>query len=240
MSEEYSFPPFEEKFGKFIEKFGIKKMETYNGKDITGLWDMKGGSLTWSLKYLYSAPKIEKIVYGVQSYQDKLMTYTLSIWPLDEYALPIYSFFWAENKNGSYFLADFYPTKDSILDLEYLDYYFEPLRDAYSKALDDFDKKNERDPIWFQPLASTFYITADFGPSTKILQDRIMETGLDYLQVYYDLWEKEEPRDPEYMKDMLIRKKAIRKCLQINDIGGPMLEKAVGKELADLSLEALF
>ena len=130
-------------------------------------------------KNKHQVPKLEKIVYGVQSYMDKLMTYTLSIWPEDNYALPIYSFFWAENKNGSYFLCDLYPTKDCILDLDYLNYYYGPLHDAYLDALEDFDKKNDRNPIWFQPLASTFYITGDFSPSTKEMQDKIMKIGMD-------------------------------------------------------------
>ena len=62
MSDKYTFPEYEENLTKVIEKFGGEKMETYNGKDVKPLWDMKGGSLQWSFKYLYSAPKLEKIV----------------------------------------------------------------------------------------------------------------------------------------------------------------------------------
>ena len=81
MASEFTFPPYEEKVTPLIEKFGIEKMETYDGDDIRPLWNMTGGALTSSFKYLYAAPKLEKIVLGVQSYRDKLKTYTLSIWP---------------------------------------------------------------------------------------------------------------------------------------------------------------
>ena len=240
MAEEYSFPPFEERIKELFDKFGATKMETYKGKDITGLWDMKGGSLTWSWKYLFTAPKIEKIVYGIQSYKDKLMTYTLSIWPEDQYALPVYSFFWAESQKASYFLMDLYPTQDGILDLDYLDQYMIPFEDVYEKALEDFGLKNARNPLWFLALASPYYITGDFTPSTKESQNRVIETCLDYLEIYHQLWTKEEPRDEEYMKSLLVRKKAIRDTLKEFDVGGPMLEAAVGKEMADLTLDALF
>ena len=43
-------------------------METYNGEDVTPLWDLKGGPLLWSYKYLYEAPKLEKIAITVQSF----------------------------------------------------------------------------------------------------------------------------------------------------------------------------
>jgi hypothetical protein len=42
------------------------------------------------------------------------------------------------------------------------------------------------------------------------------------------------------MKPLVARKEAMRKCLKDNDPGGFMLEKAVGKEMADLHLEVLF
>ncbi len=35
MAKEYSFPPYGEEVSKVIEKFGGKKMETYDGDDIT-------------------------------------------------------------------------------------------------------------------------------------------------------------------------------------------------------------
>jgi hypothetical protein len=115
-----------------------------------------------------------------------------------------------------------------------------PLEEAYEKGLQDFSKKVVRDPHWFKALVSPFYITADFTPSTKESQGRVIETKVDYLEQYLQLWKNEEPGDPEYMKPLVARKEAIRKCLKENDPGGFMLEKAVGKEMADLHLEVLF
>jgi hypothetical protein len=87
MAEAYSFPPFEEEMKKIVDKFGGKRMETYRGEDITPLWDLKGEGLPWSYKYLYTAPKLEKIVFAVQSFRDKLMSYATGIWPDDVHHL---------------------------------------------------------------------------------------------------------------------------------------------------------
>ena len=138
MTEEYSFPPFEEEIKNLLDKFGGERMETYQGEDITPLWDLKGEGLPWSYKYLYTAPKLEKIVFAVQSFRDKLMSYGASIWPDDEHALPIFSSYWAESAKGSYFIVDFYPTADCICDIPYMEQYLEPLEDGFIKGMDYF------------------------------------------------------------------------------------------------------
>jgi len=223
-----------------IEKFGIEKLETYKGKDVTKLWDMKGGGMAWSYKYLYSAPKLEKIVCSVQSFRDKLMCYTTIIWPDDNHALPAYSSFWAESAKGSYMLIDLYPTVDCIMDLPHMEHYLTPLEDAYDKGVKNFPEKPTRDPDWWRAFASPYAITADFGPSTKQTQENILSLAIDYLEVYHSLWEKDEPRDAEYMKKLNERKQAIRQNLKDKDPGGLMLENSVGHEMTELTLEVLF
>ena len=240
MAEEYSFPAYEEKMKELVETFGGTKMKSYKGEDMTRLWDMKGKGISWSYKYLYAAPKLEKIVFSAQSYRDKLMTYTTLAWPDDQHALPVYSSFWAESAKGSYFIVDFYPTPDCICDSAYMEQYLDPLEDIYSRGTNDFPEKSSRDPSWFRAFASPYYITADFGPSTKESQDKLLGLTIDYLKIYYSLWEKDTPRDADYMKRLIERKQAIRQNLKDKDPGGLMMENAVGKELTELSLLALF
>ena len=138
MAEEYYFPPYEKDMAKALQKFGVKRMETYKGVDITPLWDLKGTGLPWSYKYLYSAHKLEKIVLAVQSFRDKLMSYATIIWPDDQHALPVYSSYWAESARGTYFIIDFYPLADCICDIPYLEKYLEPLEDVYSRGKKKF------------------------------------------------------------------------------------------------------
>jgi len=240
MAEEYSFPPYGEELLKAIEKFGGKKMETYNGEDVTPLWDLKGGPILWSYKYLYSAPKLEKIVITVQSFRDKLMSYATLIWPDDVHALPIYSSFWAESAKGSFFIIDFYPTADCICDIPYMEKYLEPLEDVFAAGKKHFPNLSGRDPNWFRAMVSPYYINADFHPSTKDKQDRLLALTLDYLNTYYSLWEKDEPCDKEYMKRLNERKMAIRQNLREKDPGGIMIEQAVGKEISELNFRAAF
>ena len=240
MSEEYSFPEYGEALQKIIDMFGATKLETYKGKDITPLWDLKGGSLLWSYKYLYAAPKLDKIVITVQSFRDKLMTYGTMIWPDDEHALPVYSSFWAESAKGCYFLVDLYPTADCICDIPYMKQYLEPLEDVYDKGKKVFPGISNRDPNWFRAMISPYYINADFHPSTKEKQNQLMDITIEYLKIYHGLWEKDVQRDQEYMHRLNERKEAIRTNMLEKDPGGFMIEQAVGKELAELSLWAIF
>jgi Ferredoxin-dependent bilin reductase len=241
MSEEYTFPPYDEEISKILKKFGGERMETYNGEDVTPLWDLKGEGLAWSFKYLYAAPKLEKIVHAVQSYKDKLMVYGTIIWPDDTHALPIYSAFWAESAKGSFFLLDYYPIADCICDIPYMEKYLEPLEDIFNKGIEYYsDQGPGRNPNWYRALLSPYAIAADIFPGTKKDQSRILELMTGYLNVYHSLWEKDESRDPEYMKTLIARKEAMRKNLRDKDPGGFMMEKAVGEKVAELSIKAYF
>ena len=185
MSEDYTFPPYDEEVSKVLKKFGGKRMETYNGEDVTPLWDLKGEGLPWSYKYLYAAPKLEKIVISVQSYREKLLTYMTIIWPDDEHALPIYSAFWAESAKGSFFLLDFYPTADCICDIPHMEKYLEPLEDIFHKGIEYFPNQGPgRNPNWYRALVSPHSLTGDFFPGTKEQQKQILELVTGYLNVY--------------------------------------------------------
>jgi len=164
----------------------------------------------------------------------------LNIWPDDQHAMPIFSSFWAESEKGSYFILDFYPTADCICDIPYMEHYLEPLEDFYNEAKKHYPGVSTRDPNWFRAMVSPYYINADFHPSTKDHQDRLLKLTLDYFRVYHSLWEKDEPRDPAYMKRLIERRQAIRTNMIEKDPGGIMVEHAVGKELAELSIKALF
>lgn len=240
MAEDYTFPPYGEETAKIIEQFGGTKMTTYKGMDVTPLWDLKGGPILWSYKYLYAVPKLDKIAVTVQSFKDKLMCYALNIWPDDEHALPIFSSFWAESEKGSYFILDFYPTADCICDIPYLEHYLDPLEEVYTEAKKHYPGVSNRDPNWFRAMVSPYYINADFHPSTKEHQDRLLRYTLEYLKIYHRLWEQDKPRDAAYMRRLIERREAIRKNMIEKDPGGIMVEHAVGKELAELSIKALF
>jgi hypothetical protein len=83
-------------------------------------------------------------------------------------------------------------------------------------------------------------LTGDID-SSRENQERILGLTLEYLKIYVDLWKKDEPRPLENMKELNARKEAIRMTFQAKDsIGDMMLSKAIGKELAHLSLITQF
>ncbi len=240
MTEEYTFPAYAEKMQPLVERFGGTKMETYKGEDVTRLWDMKGGGIFWSYKYLYAVPKLEKLLFSVQSYRDKLLTYTTIAWPDDEHALPIYSSFWAESAKGSFFIVDLYPTADCVCDIPYMETYLDPLEDIYDRSVEDYPNKPKRDLSWFRTFSSPYDIRLDLPESTRQSREKLLKLTTDYFECYYDLWKKDEPRDAGYMQKLNHRKQAIRTIMTERDPGGAMLESALGTELAELSLRALF
>ncbi len=77
-------------------------------------------------------------------------------------------------------------------------------------------------------------------PAQKQTQENILSLASDYLEVYYDLWKKDEPADAAYLERLRERKQAIRQNLKDKDPGGLMLENSVGHELTELTLEVLF
>jgi len=240
MSEEqHAFPPYEEKMREALKPFNGKVMDFYQGKDIRPLQDLKGKNME-SSKYLYRAPKLDKISFAVHNFKGMLMSYGVIIWPDDEHALPTFSSYWAESAKGSYFIIDFYPPVDCIVDTEYMEHYLAPLEDLYEKGAKLFPERFGRSPDWFRALVSPYCLTADFAPSTKKTQDAILELTLGYLAVYIDLWKKDELRDPAYMKPLIQRRSAIKTTFIKNDPGVKMMELAVGYEMAEISIKISF
>jgi hypothetical protein len=168
------------------------------------------------------------------------MSNALMIWPDDDHALPVFSSYWAESAKGSFFIIDFYPLADCIRDLPYLEKYLALLEDIYGRGMEQFPPSNVRSENWFRAASSPYLITTE-ADATKENQERLMSLTLDYLKVYTDLWKNESPGPPEYMKELNARKEAIRKTFEARDsIGDVMLTRAIGKELAHLSLITQF
>ena len=240
MSEEkYTFPPYEEKTKEALKPFNGEVMDSYLGHDIRPFKNLNGKNME-SSKYLYKAPGLEKISTAVHNFKGMLMSYGVIIWPDDEHVLPTFSSYWAESAKGSYFIIDFYPPVDCIMYPEYVEQYLAPLEDLYEKGAKIFPERFGRSPEWFRSLVSPYCLTADFAPSTKETQDAIMELTLGYLDIYIDLWKKDEPRDPAYMKPLIQRRNAIKKVFVENDPGAKMVQVAAGHEMAELSIRLSF
>ncbi len=240
MSEEhYTFPPYEGKMREALKPFNGEVVDSYKGMDVRPLQSLQGKNMD-SFKFLYKAPKLDKIVFTIHRFKEMLMSYATIIWPDDEHALPIFQSYWAESAKGSYFIIDFYPTADCIVDTDYMAHYLAPLEDFYEKGVKIFPDRPGRSSDWFRALISPYCLNADFAPSTKKTQDAIIELTMGYLAIYIDLWKKDEKRDPAYMKLLNQRKEAIRKNFKEKDPGAKMMELAVGHEMAELSLKAIF
>jgi hypothetical protein len=65
MSEEqYTFPPYEEKMREALKPFNGEVVDSYKGMDVRPLQSLKGKNMD-SFKFLYKAPKLDKIGIGL-------------------------------------------------------------------------------------------------------------------------------------------------------------------------------
>jgi len=75
------------------------------------------------------------------------------------------------------------------------------------------------------------------------VEDRkqIKDVVIAYAKVYLELLEKAEPiQDPEYQKEVEIRRKAIQKYFRDLDPGGEVLKKIFGDEGEKLIVSLIF
>ncbi len=240
MSDIFEFPPYEKEISSLLEQFNATKLDTYRGHELSTFENITGGSMNNSICRLYKAPKLEKIVFSLQKFREKLECYTFCLWPDDSHGLPIFSTFWAEGIKSSYFMVDFYPTADCVCNFPYLEQYLEPLEDRYDQAKKIYPMNSWRDPNWSRFICSPYYISSEVEPSSKESQEQIFDIIKSYINIYHELWEKDEPREADYMKRLIERREGIRKILYEFDPGGPMMENALGPVMAKSYLRLIF
>ncbi|MBI5375866.1 MAG: hypothetical protein HZA77_10555 [Candidatus Schekmanbacteria bacterium] len=165
----------------------------------------------------FKSEKIEKIAYGRY-----LMTGVeingVSIIPADNYDLPIFACNLSSTPRGINMDVDFYGTKDPIVNYNYLEKYYSPLKETYDEFLKLAQVKPlESDFFWSRTMRSPYFIKGlcpepDSAPFINLSMKRLIK--------WLDLWKEAQPVKDEAEAGLIKKRKSmIRKVTAEGDPG---------------------
>jgi len=184
-------------------------------KEAESISQLKGNVIKGSIN-CYSAQKLEKITFVQLELVKKYYGNIITIWPADEYALPILIISMDENPSATHFFLDCMSLADCVMDSSYRKRYLDPLEPAWKKYkfirdLPNFPDYEVNLYSWMRAISSPYLITRRVPPNKpKGIRDDLIRLGVDYLKIYLDMWKNAEPHDRQYMNLLNQRKANIR------------------------------
>jgi hypothetical protein len=176
---------------------------------------LKGNVIKGSM-YCYQAKKLEKIALIQLELVEKYYGNIITIWPADEYALPILIISMDESPGATHFFVDCMPLADCVTDSTYLENYLDPLEPVWKKCkfirdLPNFPDYEVNLYSWMRATASPYIITRRVPPNKpKGIREDLIKLGVDYIKVYIDMWKSAEVQEPGYMNTLNQRKATLR------------------------------
>ena len=235
--EGFKFAPYVETMTKAIQPLNPVLVDIYEGIDITDIRDFKTDRISVQVK-VYKADKIDKISISRIEIFGLFCGCGCSITGDERHALPTYTSDWDENPKTNHIITDLLPAADCGADIEYRQQYLDPLEPIYKKYKD----MPGLEPItlaWFRALQSPYIITGRPPHVPEELNRMALQCQVDYLNVFLELWKKDQPRDKEYMKPLISRRSVARNQLRHNDPGEGPLTKMLGHKMAEKILTAV-
>ena len=186
-----------------------------DAEEMKRIAQLKGNVIKGTINY-YGAQKLEKIALVRLELVEKYYGNIVTIWPADEYALPILIISMDENPNATHFFVDCIPLADCVMDPSYLEEYLDPLEPVWKqykfiRDLPNFPEYEVNLYSWMRATASPYLITRRVPPhKPKGIREDLIRLGVDYLEVYIDMWRKAKPQDQSYMSSLNQKKGRIR------------------------------
>ena len=168
---------------------------------------LKGNAIKGSIT-CYRAEKLEKISLVQLELVGKYYGNIITVWPADEYALPILIISMDENPSATHFFVDCMPLADCVMDSTYLKSYQDPLEPAWKhykfvRDLPNFPDYEVNLYSWMRAIASPYLITRRVPPNKPNgIRGDLLRLGVDYLKIYLNMWKKAEPLDQQYMNSL--------------------------------------
>jgi hypothetical protein len=184
-------------------------------KESENISRLKGNAIKGSIT-CYSAEKLEKISLVQLELVGKYYGNIITVWPADEYALPVLIISMDENPSATHFFVDCMPLADCVMDSSYLKSYQDPLEPAWKhykfvRDLPNFPDYEVNLYSWMRAIASPYLITRRVPPNKpKGIRENLIRLGVAYLKIYLNMWQNAEPHDQPYMNLLNQRKTAIR------------------------------
>lgn len=207
-----------EKLFKEIEK-ELSPEEIFPFQDLTE-FEAKGKNgevvLKGKVKH-FKSDKAEKIAYGNYTMSGVEIN-GVSIIPDDKYDIPIYACNLSCTPKGINMDVDFYGTKDPILNYDYLERYYSPLKATYDEFLGlEQVKPLESDFFWSRTMRSPYWIK---GLCPEADSEDFIALSLKRMMLWLELYKSAEPvNNPDEAKLIKERKAMIRKITAEGDPG---------------------
>jgi len=210
---------------------------------------LKGDVIKGSI-HCYRANKVEKMTIVHLMLVERYYGIIFTIWPADDYALPILTISTDESPDANHFFVDCIPLADCVNDTAYLEKYIDSFEPAWKKYkfirdLPNFPAYEVNLYSWMRAMGSPFLITRRVPPDKpKGIRNDLISMGLDYLKRYLELWKKAEPEDQEYMRMLNQRKTKIRQLFRAGrDPDGKFWwkgERYLGPELTGILISTCY
>jgi hypothetical protein len=184
-------------------------------KEAESIAQLKGNVIKGSIT-CYRAQKLEKITFVQLELVKKYYGNIITIWPADEYALPILIISVDENPSATHFFVDCMSLADCVMDTSYRKSYLDPLEPAWKKYkfirdLPNFPDYEVNLYSWMRAISSPYLITRRVPPNKpKGIRGDLIRLGVDYLKIYLDMWKNAKLHDRQYMNSLNQRKAKIR------------------------------
>ena len=165
----------------------------------------------------YKADKIEKLAYG--KYVMKGVEINgISIIPDANYDLPVFACNLSSTAKGINMDVDFYGTKDPIVNYDYLEKYYSPLKESYDEFLKlEKVKPLESDFFWSRTMRSPYFIK---GLCPEPASAPFIALSTKRISKWLQLWKAAKPlQDPAEVELIKKRLAMIRKVTAEGDPG---------------------
>jgi len=196
----------------------LKTVHALDGREVGGI-------------QVFTGEKIEKMVIAEMSLAPG-MSYTLiSIKPTVQYNVPRFGANYMEMPEKIQFDVDLYPAVDLVLYPEYLDKYYENLKDIYAseKKASYFEWKLS-DHSWMRAMTSPYYFMSG---TNRENEDKVHTLIYVYADAWMIMWKEAGPVLEEASKEIQHRRDIALKTLLEREPERHLLENIFGKELTD-------
>ncbi len=214
MQEGIRWTPYLEKMQEHIDKLRLCDLKEWNGHDLAPVRTFKTARIEGGFK-AFSTEKVDKIGIGICKLNQELYCGLCTIFPDNDYDLPIFISSWVEREKEISLLIDFMPTVDTLVDEEYRRKYLEsvqPLWEKYAKLPGICPEENDD----IRSLCSIIYTAAKLPVTNEGMRLAALAAHTEYLKCYLEFLRGATPITSVAKKREVTRKKeAVRKTLRL-------------------------
>jgi len=242
MGEGIKWSPYVEEMREQIDQLKISEIKEWEGHDLTPVLEFTTSQAHGGFK-AYCTAKVEKIGIGNFYLNEKVHWCFCTIFPREDYDLPIFISRWEEGEKEISFLVDLMPTVDSLIDEDYRKRYLEsvqPLWERYASLPGICPE--ESDVI--RSLCSIIYTAAKVPIEKEGMRLAALAPHTEYLKSYLNFLREANPIGSDAKRKEVKRKRrALRETLRtkfFKEVMKDSMGSIMGENLTELISTILF